>query len=177
MARNPVLHRLSQFAAAWFGSFLATLVVSFVAVSLAGMDLPGVADMLLPAVFAGLAVGTIAAVGLTFASRASVGAKLLVLVLAVVLVLPLLWAPVLAVVLTAWFTGSVIEYSSVYAAFRITVSQLLYPLVSAIFSGAALRFVWEVFQVFGTIVGTIASAISVWRFFSKLLAPRETAEA
>lgn len=172
MDRNLVATRLSQYAAAWLGAFLLVLLLSVVASLGLGMDLVAAADGLLLVAFAALSLLLIAGVALTFASTAGPGAKVAVLLLALVLGLPLLWAPVLAVVLAAGMAGVPIEYSGVYAQFRITVSQLLYPLVSAVFSGAALRFVWELFQVFATVVGAIASAIQVWKFFRKLIAPR-----
>ena len=166
-----VKRRLGQYGAAWVGSFLITLVVTLAAVFLLGMPLVDVADLLLPAALGILALAAVAGVVLSFMAREPLGPKLLVLLLAVVLVLPLLWAPVLAVVLSARFADTPIEYSEAYAWFRITVSRLLYPLVSAIVSGAAFRWVWEMFQVFATIVGAIASAIQVWNFTRKLFAP------
>lgn len=166
-----VKRRLGQYGAAWVGAFLIVLVVTLAAVFLLGMDLVGVADLLLPVALLVLALAVVAAVVMTFLARGPLGPKLLVLLLAIVLALPLLWAPVLAVVVSARLTETPIEYSQAYAWFRITVSNALYPLVSAIVSGAALRWIWDMFQIFATIIGAIASAIQVWNFAKKLFAP------
>ena len=168
---DVVTRRLGQYAAAWLGSFLIVFLLVLAAVFLLGMELVSVADLLLPLALGALSLAVFAGVGLTFARPGAVGPKLLVLLLALFLFLPLLWAPVVAAVLAAWIAGVPIEYSESYAWFRITVSNLLYPLISAVVSGAAIRWVWEVFQVIATIVGAIASAIQIWNFSKKLFAP------
>ena len=172
-----VARRLGQYGATWFAAFLLTLVLALGARLALGMDLIALSDMLLLVGFLVLTLLTVAGVVTAFIRPGPVGPKLLVLMLAVVLYLPLLWAPVLAIVLAAFFVGVPIEYSGVYAQFRIIVSELLYPVVSAVVSGAAIRFVWEVFQIFATIVGAIASAIQVWNFFRKLFAAPERSYA
>lgn len=169
---DVVKRRLGQYGAAWLGGFLIVLLAAVIARFLLGLDLIDAADVLISLGLFAMAGLMLAAVIATVLQPHPVGAKLLVLLLALVLVLPLFWAPVLAVVVAAWMAGVAIEYSQVYAGFRIIVSNLLYPVVSAIVSGAALRFVWELFQVFATIVGAIASAIQVWNFLRKLMAPR-----
>lgn len=169
--------RLGQYGAAWVGSFLLVLVLSLFATIVLGMEMTAVADALLIATLAALSFALLAGVVLTVIGRDSVGIKIVIVLLALVLGLPLLWAPVLAVVLAAGVNHTPIEYSEVYAWFRITVSQILYPLVSAIVSGAAIRWVWEMFQVFATIVGGIASAIQVWNFLKKMFVPPAPVEA
>jgi hypothetical protein len=169
--------RLGQYGAAWVGSFLLVLVLSLFATVVLGMEMTAVADGLLIATLAALSFALLAGVVLTVIGRDSTGIKIVVVLLALVLGLPLLWAPVLAVVLAAGVNHTPIEYSEVYAWFRITVSQILYPLVSSIVSGAAIRWVWEMFQIFATIVGGIASAIQVWNFLKKMFVPPAPVEA
>lgn len=169
--------RLGQYGAAWVGSFLLVLVLSLFATIVLGMEMTAVADGLLIATLAALSFALLAGVVLTVIGRDSVGIKIVVVLLALVLGLPLLWAPVLAVVVAANLNQTQIEYSEVYAWFRITVSQILYPLVSALVSGAAIRWVWEMFQIFATIVGGIASAIQVWNFLKKMFVPPAPVEA
>lgn len=169
--------RLGQYGAAWVGSFLLVLALSLFATFVLGMEMAAVADGLLMVSLAALTVALLAGVVMTVIGRDSVGIKLVIVLLALMLGLPLLWAPVLAVVVVANLNHSPIEYSEVYAGFRITVSQILYPLVSAVVSGAAIRWVWEMFQIFATIVGGIASAIQVWNFLKKMFAPPAPVEA
>jgi len=169
--------RLGQYGAAWVGAFLLVLILTLGASALLHMELARVADGLLMVSLAALTVLLLAGVFLTLGGRDSVGIKVLMVLLALVLGLPLLWAPVLAVVVAANIAHTPIEYSQVYAWFRITVSQILYPMVSAIVSGAAIRWVWEMFQIFATIVGAIASAIQVWGFLKKMFAPHAPVEA
>ena len=169
--------RLGQYGAAWVGSFLLVLILTLVATFLLGMELPKVANGLLLVWLSALTVLLLTGVGLTLAGRDSPGIKAVVVLLALILGLPLLWAPVLAVVVAANIVHTPIEYSEVYAWFRITVSQVLYPLVSAIVSGAAIAWVWEMFQIFATIVGGIASAIQVWNFLRRMFAPPTPVEA
>jgi hypothetical protein len=169
--------RLGQYAAAWLGSFLLVLIVTLVGVFLLGLPLARVADGMLMVSLSALTVLLLAGVFLSLAGRDSAGVKLVLVLLAIVLALPLLWAPVLAVVVAAFFARASIEYSGVYAWFRIAVSNILYPLVASIVSGAAIRWVWEMFQVFATIVGAIASAIQVWNFLRRLFAPPPAASS
>jgi hypothetical protein len=159
--------RLGQYGAAWALSFLIVLVMALAAHFFLHMNPIPTANALLSVSLMVLSLMVLAAVIGTVMSRESVGAKIAVVVLAVILILPLLWAPVLAVVLAARLERVPIEYSTVYAGFRITVSQLLYPLFRAVFSGAALEWVWNAFQVIASIVGFCASAAQLWLFWRR----------
>jgi len=103
-------------------------------------------------------------------SPASLGAKCLLTFLALLLILPLLWSPVLAVLVVATISGTVIEYSTAYAQFRIAVSQLIYPVVSLLVEGPLVAAVWNAFQVVASIVGFVASALQIWRVLKPMLA-------
>lgn len=177
MQRSLVKRRLAQYGAAWAGSFVLVLLASLAAVFLLNMPMADAADLLLMIALPVLALAMIGTVVLSFLRPGGAGAKLALLLLAIVLFLPLLWAPVLAVVVTAWAAGAAIEYSNVYAQFRITVSNLLYPLVASVVSGAAIRWVWNMFQIVASIIGAISSAIQVWNFFQKLFNPAPPSEA
>ncbi|MBX7249639.1 MAG: hypothetical protein K1X35_11435 [Caulobacteraceae bacterium] len=163
--------RLGQYAAAWLGLFLLALIVTLAGTMFLGMGLPRVADSILMVSLTVASVLLVSGLAVSLRGRDSIGTKAVLVVLAVVLTLPLLWAPVLGVVVAANFAHASIEYSGVYAWFRITVSNILYPLVSAIVSGAAIAWVWDMFQVFATIVGAIASAIQVWAFLRRIVTP------
>jgi len=155
--------RLSEYGALWLASFVLVLAgAGFVTFAL-GRDLVEVADTVLPISFALLGLAVVVGVGVTLVSTASLIAKCLVTLLALMLILPLLWSPVLAVLIIATIGQVVIEYSQAYAQFRIIVSQMLYPMVAMLVEGPLVAVVWNAFQVVASIVGFVASALQVWR--------------
>ncbi|MBS0294704.1 MAG: hypothetical protein JSR45_00240 [Proteobacteria bacterium] len=158
-----IKRRLGQYGGAWIASFLVVLLACLAGVW--GLKAPfvQVANLMLEIALSLLTLGTLTALVLTFTARESLVAKLAVLALALLLFLPLLWAPVLGVVLTAKLTGHAVEYSGVYAQFRIVVAQLLLKL----FSNSTRDAIWSLFQVVATVVGFIASAVQIWEFLRK----------
>ncbi len=169
IARRHLRHRLSQYGALWLGAFVVTLLVMAVMVFAIGMPLADTADLTLPIAFGLLGLAVIAGVGITVFKDVSLTTKSLVTALALLLILPLLWAPVLAVVVTAAIAGASVEYSTAYAQFRITVSHLIYPLVAMLGEDPLVSFVWQAFQVVASIVGAVASILQVWRVLKPLL--------
>jgi len=161
--------RLSEYGALWLASFLLVLVGAAVASLAVGLDLIEVADILLPISFIVLGGAVVFGLTLTIISEASLGAKVLVTALALLLILPLLWSPVLAVLIVATIGGVAIEYSNAYAQFRIIVSQLIYPVVSMLVEGPLVAVVWNAFQVVASVVGFVASALQVWRVIKPFL--------
>lgn len=159
--RAVLRHRLSQYSALWLGAFLLVLIIAAATSLVARLDLIDVADLVLPVSFVLLGGAMLYGVGATTVSRAGLGTKSLVVALALLLILPLLWAPVLAVLLVAAIGGAVIEYSSAYAHFRIAVSQVVYPLVALFTDSPLAGAVWAVFQVAASVVGFLASATQV----------------
>jgi hypothetical protein len=129
----------------------------------AGFDLIDVSDLVLPIAFIGLGGAMAYGVGATAVSRAGLATKSLVTALGLALLLPLLWAPVLAVLVVAAIGGAVIEYSTAYAGFRIVVSQLVYPVVSLFTQSPLAAAAWVAFQVAASIVGFAASMAQVWK--------------
>jgi hypothetical protein len=167
--RRILKARLSEYGALWLGAFLLVLAGTAIATLAVGVDLIEVADIVLPISF--IALGGAVVVGLTLAviSEASLGAKVLITALALLLVLPLLWSPVLAVLIVATIAQVTIEYSNAYAQFRIIVSQLIYPVVSMLVEGPLVAAVWNAFQIVASIVGFVASALQVWRVIKRFL--------
>ncbi len=162
--------RLSEYGALWLASFVMVLAgVGFVTFAL-GRDLVDVADTVLPISFALLGLAVVIGVGATVASSTSLIAKCLVTLLALLLILPLLWSPVLAVLIIATVGQVAIEYSQAYAQFRIIVSQLIYPVVAMLVEGPLVAAVWNAFQIVASIVGFVASALQVWRVVKPWLA-------
>jgi hypothetical protein len=171
-AGKIVQQRLSQYSALWLGSFLVMLGLAAGASLVGKIAIVDVADALLPGAFVLLGAATVVAIVATAVSSAGLGAKSLVTALALLLVLPLLWAPVLAILTVAAVDGAVIEYSAAYAGFRIAVSQLLYPLVEQFAAGSMLATAWAGFQILASIIGFLASALQVWRVVKGMLEGR-----
>lgn len=162
--------RLSEYGALWLACFVLVLAgVGFVTFAL-GRDLITVADMVLPISFMILGLAVAVGVGITVASPASLIAKCLVTLLALLLILPLLWSPVVAVLIIAAIGQVPIEYSEAYAQFRIAVSHLIYPVVAMLVEGPLVAAVWNAFQIIASIVGFVASALQVWRVVKPWLA-------
>ncbi len=153
----------SQFAAAWFASFGLTLVVVLVAAVRARPALYDVTDRVLVIGLISLSIGWFLSVGAAlFNPRVGVLSKLAYAAVAGLMLLPLLWAPVLASVVAAWLTGASIEYSAVYAQFRIHVAQVLFPVSAGLAGADLIDAFWNAFQVVATIIGFVASVISIW---------------
>lgn len=169
IARRHLRRRLSQYGALWLGGFVVTLLVMSIMVFAVGMPVAETADLTLPIAFALLGLAVLVGVGVTVTRDVGLTTKSLITALALLLILPLLWAPVLAVVVTAAIAGASVEYSTVYAQFRITVSHLIYPLAAMLGEDPLVSFVWQAFQVVASIVGAAASALQVWRMVRPLL--------
>lgn len=161
---NRLLDRgLSQFGAAWLLSFGVTLALSLVAAIAARATVYDLMDRLLMVMLAALATGWFVVTLLALISpSASPFSKALFTAVALGLLLPLLWGPILGVVVAAWLAGATVEYSQVYAQFRIHVAQLLFPVSAGLFHANLLDVGWNVFQVVATIVGFIAAVAQLW---------------
>ncbi|KRA61608.1 hypothetical protein ASD79_05695 [Caulobacter sp. Root655] len=167
--RAVIRHRLGQYSALWLGAFLLVLIIAAATSLVARLDLIDVADLVLPVAFVLLGGAMLYGVGATAVSRAGPGTKSLIVALALLLILPLLWAPVLAVLVVAAIGGVVIEYSTTYAHFRIAVSQVVYPLVALFTDSPLAGAVWAIFQVAASVVGFLASATQVVKTLRGLL--------
>lgn len=167
--------RLGQYAALWVGAFL--LAGAGILVGLAFTDLMASADRVLPVMLAGVAVGLGVGVVASLLSNETLGTKIVVLLLAALLILPLLWAPVSAAVVIAFFADRSIEYSEAYAAFQIGVSQVLFPLSQAIGDGDLFGWVWTAFQWVSSVVGFVSALSNIWPLIRRLLGPEPAPEA
>lgn len=166
--------RLGQYGAAWLTSFVLALIAILAGAGLAHMRLVEVADLVLPAAFAGLTLAVLAVLVLTLtAGRETVATRLIVVVLALLLFLPLLWGPVLGAIAAAWIGQVSIEYSEVYAQFRIQISQALFSLAGLMFANPLIDTVWMAFQAVATVVGFLSSFFQVWPRILRLLGARE----
>jgi hypothetical protein len=167
--------RLGQYGAAWFMSFLVVLVIGLVGRFAVHLDLVPLADLVLPVMLAGLGLLLVAFFVMTVFARESLTTKLVLIVLGLILALPLLWAPVLAVVVDAAMTKTSIEYSNAYANFRIVVGRLLFPAAQAVFGGNLVSAAWTWFQAIATVIGFVAAVSQLWPMLQRSMGGRTAA--
>ncbi|MDP2117735.1 MAG: hypothetical protein Q8J71_10095 [Brevundimonas sp.] len=167
--------RLGQYAALWVGGFLVGGAA--ISIGLGFADLIRSIDLVLPVMLGGLALTLGAGLALSLASGETVGTKLVLLTLAVLLALPLLWAPVSAAVAIAFFADRSIEYSGSYAAFQIGISRVLFPISQALGQGDLFGWVWSAFQWVSTVVGFLSALARIWPAIRRLLGPEPPVEA
>lgn len=166
--------RLGQYAAVWVAGFL--LSGAGILIGLGFADLMTAADLVLPAMLMLTALALGAGVVASLWSRETLGTKLVVLLLAGALALPLLWAPVSAAVAIAFLADRSIEYSEAYAAFQIGVGRVLFPISQWIGDGDLFGWVWTAFQWVSTVVGFLSAMARVWPMLRRLLGPEPATE-
>ena len=168
MPNGPLLRtRLGQYGLAWLAAFLVVFVAGLGAHFLAHIDLIRALDIVLPIAFAGLGAAMLVFLIVTVAARQSLTTKAVLVALGLILVLPLLWAPVLGAMIAANLAHATLEYSSAYAGFRILVGKLIFPATQAVFHGAVLDTVWIVFERFAIFVGFIAAINQLWPLLTR----------
>ena len=159
--------RFGQYAGLWVGVFLVALVV--ILALMTQVDLMDAADMVLPGLLLAAGIGLGAGVVMSFFSGETPMTKIIVLVLALLLLLPLLWAPVAAAVAIAFFADRPIEYSETYVAFRLGVSDVLWAASQVVGYGGFLDALWSAFQWVASIVGFISAWVNAWPVIKRLL--------
>jgi hypothetical protein len=165
--------RLGQYGTAWLLAFLIAFLGAAAGHGLMHLTLAAAADLLLMLLFAALGVATLWVVVQALVLVRPGSAKAVLVALAVLLLLPLLWSPVLALQAYARFTGAALEYSSVYAGFRITVGRALWGLTRLLFGSPEVQAAMRFLQGVSTLVGFAAACVQIWRV---LVRPR-TAQA
>ena len=169
MNGSLVRTRLGQYGAAWFLSFLGVLVAGLVGALALHMDLIRLADLILPVVLGLLGLLLVVFLVATVFAREGPATKIVLILLGLILALPLLWAPVLAMVADAAMTRVSIEYSSAYAGFRIIVGRLLFPVTQAVFGGDLVSAAWGWFQAVATVIGFVAAVSQLWPAMLRML--------
>lgn len=178
MLNNELIKsRLSQYGAAWLVAFALAAVVFIGGPMLLGADIIGLADTVLPVAFALIGLLLVGYLVLALTSGQTLGTKLVLTVLTVVLALPLLWSPVLAAVAGAYLAERSIEYSVAYARFRIIVGDLLFPMIQSVFSGALFETVWMLLQLFASVVGVVSAIAKAWPWIRRFLGREATPAA
>lgn len=161
--------RFGQYGAAWVTAFLISGTAILIGMLIA--DLMVAIDWVLAVMIVAAVLALGAVVIASLLSKQTLGIKLLVLIGGLVLLLPLMWAPVAAAVAIAFFADRSIEYSSVYAAFQIGISDLFFPLEEWARSGAVFGSVWALFQGLATVVGFISALANIWPLLRRFLGP------
>ena len=159
--------RLRQYGAAWLIAFLVVLVGCAAAGGLLRVPLISAIDMALLGAFAVLAVLTVAAFVLVLASRESGGTKAAVTLVGLFLLIPLLWAPVLGAISAAALGHASIEYSAVYAQFRIVLAKGVYAVMSLFIQNPVIELGMKLMEIFAAVVGFIAALTQVWEVLGK----------
>ena len=106
-------------------------------------------------------------------SRETARTKLVLVAMGLILAAPLLWAPVLGVAAGAALAGSTIEYSSVYAGFRIAFGRLSYTVTETILGSPVVEAAWTFMQGLAAFVGFLAALGQVWRMLKSMAGPSE----
>lgn len=166
--------RLGQYAALWVGGFVLTGAA--VAAGLMLTDLIVAVDAVLPVTLAAVLLGLGAGLVLSLMSGETVGTKLVLLGLALLLVLPLLWGPMAAAGALAFVLDRSIEYSRTWAAVQIGISRLLMPVSGWLFGGALIGTVWGFFQGVASVVGVVSAWVRLWPLIRRLLGPEPVRE-
>jgi hypothetical protein len=159
--------RLRQYGAAWVLSFVLVAIAAAIAHFLLHMDLVSVINVLLLAAFAVIAVLVAVFLALTFTAGETGATKGALLGTAVVLAVPLLWAPVLGAVTSAFFAHVSIEYSSVYAAFRILIGKAVWAVLRLFSENPVIEAGMKLMEIFAAVVGFIASVSQLWEVLGK----------
>jgi hypothetical protein len=156
--------RLGQYGAAWLTSFLLVMFGDL-ALTLVRVPVVRAADIFLLIALVALAVGFAVFVAVTALSRQNAVTKIALIGLGLVLLLPLLWAPMLGAVASAFIGQVSIEYSSVYAGFRIIVGRLIWFVMRLFTDNPYVEAGLAVLQALATVVGFLASLAQLWRMF------------
>ncbi len=163
--------RLSQYGAAWLSAFLLVFLGAVALHFLLRMDMVAAANALLAFALTAVVVLVAMFVSYTVLARMRGFTKPVMVLAGVVLLLPLLWAPVLGAIAAAWIGHVSIEYSGVYAGFRIVLGQLLYSVTQLLFGNPYVEAAMAFFQGLATFVGFIASAAQIWNMLGRPGAP------
>jgi hypothetical protein len=160
--------RLGQYGLAWLIAFAVAFAASLAAAHVFDLPFARAADPVLGAGFGILGCLIAGFFVLTLAARQTWLTTTFLLILGLVLLLPLLWAPVLGVVVGAWVERASIEYSQVYAAFRILVGRLSYDVTEQIFGDPLVDAAWAFMQGFAAFVGFLAALGQAWHMLKQL---------
>lgn len=159
--------RLRQYGAAWLLSFLGVLIAAAAAGLLLHMDMISAINVLLLAAFAAIAALVVLFLALTLAADETGATKGAVMATGLVLLTPLIWAPVLGAIVAAFIGHVSIEYSTVYADFRIVLGKAVYAVLGVFTRNPVIEAGMKLMEIFATVVGFIASVSQIWEVLGR----------
>jgi len=167
--------RLGQYGVAWLTVFALSFLASLAGARMLQLPFVRAADPVLAVSFMILGVLLAVFFVVSLAERQTPLTHTALVLLGLVLLLPLLWSPVLGVVAGAWVERASIEYSHVYAEFRILVGRLLYDVTNLVFGNPLVDAAWAFMQGFATFVGFLAAVGQAWHMLRQLSRPADQA--
>ena len=162
--------RLGQYGVLWLLGFILSLAAALGATYGLNMGYAHAADPVLAAGLFAIGLALVAFAIVTVISDETTLTKAVLVVLAILLALPLFWSPVLGVGAGAWAARASIEYSTVYANFRIVVGTLLYDLTGLLFGSHLVDAAFSFMEGFATFVGFIAAVGQAWHMLKQISA-------
>lgn len=159
--------RLRQYGAAWVTAFFGVLIAGTACGLLLHMDLISVINVLLLVAFALIAVLVALFLVTTIAADETGATKGAMVATALVLLTPLIWAPVLGAIGAAFLGHVSIEYSNVYAAFRILLGKGVYVVLRLFSQNPVIEAGLKLMEIFATVVGFVASVSQIWEVLGR----------
>ena len=159
--------RLRQYGLAWVIGFLAVMNGCLFAFGLLHIQMPAAVDLSLLASFTILAVLVVVAFVQALVSSESGATKTAIIAIGLFLLVPLLWAPVLGAISAAAIGHASIEYSTVYASFRILLGKGIYGVMRIFSQNPVIELGMKLMEIFAAVVGFIASISQVWEVMGK----------
>ena len=159
--------RLRQYGLAWLVGFFGVLAGCLIAGGLLHMPLIAAIDLLLLVSFVALAVLTASALALAIASRESGATKTAAIAVGLFLLIPLFWAPVLGAIAAAAVGQVSIEYSTVYAGFRVLLGKGVYAVMRLFSENPVIELGMKLMEIFAAVVGFVASISQVWEVLGR----------
>jgi hypothetical protein len=157
---------LSAYGTVWLIAFLLVLAGTFISHRIFSIEFPAVADVLQAiAFFCLIVLSVIYFIGEIFSDQPVV-TKLVLCAAALLLFLPLMYAPVLALQLYAFFGKFSMADSSIYVGFQTVVTQTSGAIADR-FGIKHLGKVLGVLQVLATVVGGLAAAAQLNQMLRK----------
>lgn len=162
-----VRQHLAGYGTVWFVAFLLVLAGTLVSNLIFQVSYLNTADVLLAiAFFCLIALSAAYLLGAIFSDEQA-GTKIVLALSALVLFMPLMYAPVLALRLYGFFARQLLEQSAIYAGFQAVVTRTMTAVAERIIGGEYVAIAIKVLQVGGAIIGTVAAIAELSRYANR----------